>query len=105
EARLIGHSMGGYVALAFLEAYPEKVMGVALLNSTATADTAERKKERDQVISISRKYKRTFVKMAVTNLFAKGGRKRFKKSLKALVEEAYKIQSEAIVATVRVLKN
>src|SRR5699024_7240655 len=64
-----------------------------------------RKKERDQVISISRKYKRTFVKMAVTNLFAKGGRKRFKKSLKALVEEAYKIPSEAIVATVRWLKN
>lgn len=105
KASFIGHSMGGYVALAFLEAYPGKVDRILLLNSSTIADTEERKKERDQVISISRKYKRTFVKMAVTNLFAKDSRKQFKESLQILVEEANKMSSEAIGATVRGLKN
>jgi pimeloyl-ACP methyl ester carboxylesterase len=35
KAILVGHSMGGYVALAFAELYPEYVKGLVLLNSTA----------------------------------------------------------------------
>jgi pimeloyl-ACP methyl ester carboxylesterase len=35
--------MGGYVALAFAELYPENVKALVLLNSTARADSAERK--------------------------------------------------------------
>jgi pimeloyl-ACP methyl ester carboxylesterase len=42
---LVGHSMGGYVALAFAELYPEYVKGLAL-NSTARADSEERKQNR-----------------------------------------------------------
>jgi pimeloyl-ACP methyl ester carboxylesterase len=40
-------SMGGYVALAFAELYPEYVKGLVLLNSTARADSEERKVNRD----------------------------------------------------------
>jgi pimeloyl-ACP methyl ester carboxylesterase len=43
---LVGHSMGGYVALAFAELYPEYVKGLALLNSTARADSEERIEDR-----------------------------------------------------------
>ena len=32
---LAGHSMGGYVALAFAEAYPERLAGLAMVMSAA----------------------------------------------------------------------
>ncbi|RYF63359.1 MAG: alpha/beta fold hydrolase, partial [Cytophagaceae bacterium] len=35
---LIGHSMGGYIALAAAEKYPDRVKGIVLFNSTAFAD-------------------------------------------------------------------
>lgn len=40
---IAGHSMGGYVALAFASAYPERVLGLGLIGSQAVADNAERK--------------------------------------------------------------
>lgn len=47
---LVGHSLGGYVSLAFAEAYPEKVRGLCLFHSTALADSEEKKKSRNQVM-------------------------------------------------------
>lgn len=43
SAFLAGHSMGGYVALAFADAYPARVRGLALVSSQAAADPPERK--------------------------------------------------------------
>ncbi len=44
SAVVIGHSMGGYIALAFAEAYPDAVEGLGLFSSTARPDTEEKKK-------------------------------------------------------------
>lgn len=46
KAMLAGHSMGGYVALAFAKAYPNRVNGLALVSSQAAGDTPERKEGR-----------------------------------------------------------
>jgi pimeloyl-ACP methyl ester carboxylesterase len=46
EVLLAGHSMGGYVALAFAKKYPEKVTGLALVSSQAAGDAPERKEGR-----------------------------------------------------------
>jgi 3-oxoadipate enol-lactonase len=43
SAFLAGHSMGGYVALAFAQACPQRVRGLALVASQTAADTPERK--------------------------------------------------------------
>ena len=43
SAVLAGHSMGGYVALAFADAYPHRTRGLALVASQAAADSPERK--------------------------------------------------------------
>lgn len=45
---LCGLSMGGYVALAFLERWPERVAGLILCNTRSTADTAEAKQAREE---------------------------------------------------------
>jgi len=49
---LVGHSMGGYVAMAFAELFPEKLSGYALFHSTCFADTEEKKRNRDREISL-----------------------------------------------------
>ncbi len=43
RAVLVGHSMGGYVALAFAREYPDRVAGLALVSSQMAPDTPERK--------------------------------------------------------------
>ncbi|MGD0750542.1 MAG: alpha/beta hydrolase [Anaerolineales bacterium] len=48
KTAIAGHSMGGYVALAFVSAYPERVLGLGLVSSQALADTPERKAGRNQ---------------------------------------------------------
>lgn len=48
---LAGHSMGGYLALAYLEKYPDTLKGLQLVHSHAYADKPARKKERNKVAS------------------------------------------------------
>ncbi len=47
---ITGHSLGGYVALAFAENYPEMLAGLGLFHSTALPDTEERKEARAKTI-------------------------------------------------------
>jgi 3-oxoadipate enol-lactonase len=55
QAIIAGHSMGGYVALAFAHAYPGRVLGLGLVASQALADPPERKvaryKEAEHVLA------------------------------------------------------
>jgi 3-oxoadipate enol-lactonase len=46
KATIAGHSMGGYVALAFARLFPERVRGLALVSSQVLADSEERKEGR-----------------------------------------------------------
>jgi pimeloyl-ACP methyl ester carboxylesterase len=46
KAAIAGHSMGGYVALAFARLYPERVSGLGLISSQVLADPEERKQGR-----------------------------------------------------------
>ena len=46
SAYIAGHSMGGYVALAFAHAYPQRVLGLGLLGSQALPDSPESKAAR-----------------------------------------------------------
>lgn len=46
KAAIVGHSMGGYIALAFARLYPARVTGLGLVGSQALADAADRKEAR-----------------------------------------------------------
>jgi pimeloyl-ACP methyl ester carboxylesterase len=46
KAAIVGHSMGGYVALAFTRLYPARVSGLGLVSSQVLADPPDRKEGR-----------------------------------------------------------
>ncbi len=49
---LVGHSMGGYVTMAFVENYPQLLLGYTLFHSTCFADSEEKKENREREISL-----------------------------------------------------
>ena len=70
KATLIGHSMGGYIALAFAELYPESLKSLVLINSTSFNDSPDRKKNRERAIKMVKKDYTTFVRLSIANLFS-----------------------------------
>jgi pimeloyl-ACP methyl ester carboxylesterase len=71
-ASLIGHSMGGYISLAFAEKYPKYLCGFGLFHSTAYADSKEKKMGRLKTIdSIKSKGVFEYLRTSVLNLFSK----------------------------------
>ena len=104
QSVLLGHSMGGYVAMAFAEKHPNEVIGLCLMNSTAQADSKEKKTNRDRAIVAVKKTKNSFVRISITNLFRPKNRTIFSKELKQVKDEALKISIEGIVASLAGMK-
>ena len=68
---VIGHSLGGYVALAMAAREPKALAGLCLFHSTALADTAEKKQNREKVAASVRNYgARPFLETFAAGLFA-----------------------------------
>ena len=104
KAIFIGHSMGGYVALALAENYPGKILGLCLTNSTAQADSKERKINRDRAIKAVKQNYKSFVRMAVTNLFPEENRERLNKEISIVKKEALKTPIQGIIAALEGMK-
>ena len=104
ECTLIGHSMGGYVALAYAEVNSEKINGLCLMNSTAQEDSEERKLNRDRAIKAVKHNHKVFVSMAVTNLFAIDNRTRLSKEIEDAKTEALKTPLQGIIAALEGMK-
>lgn len=77
---IIGHSMGGYVALAFADIFPDHLKGLCLYHSTAYSDNEEKKKDRLRAIKAVKANRGIYTKATIKNLFAT-------KNLKYLKEE------------------
>ncbi|MEO6612171.1 MAG: alpha/beta fold hydrolase [Chitinophagaceae bacterium] len=68
---LIGHSMGGYITMAFAEKYPDRLSGFGLFHSSAFADSEEKKATRLKGIAfINEQGPFEFLKTATPNLFS-----------------------------------
>lgn len=84
---LIGHSMGGYVALAFAEKHPGMLSGLVLFHSTAYADSDERKAQRNKTINYLQEYGvEAFIRPFVPPLFYPPNRERCKDAIQKLIE-------------------
>lgn len=87
----IGHSLGGYLALAYAEKYSEQMAGLVLVNSTCFADNEERKEQRTRAIQLVEKHPEALVQMAIKNLFPKASLERHKIEINKLISDAKKL--------------
>ena len=101
---LVGHSMGGYVALAFAELYPDNVKGLFLLNSTSRADSDERKINRDRAIKAVKQNHTNFVRISISNLFSENNREVLTKEIEKVKLQALKTPLQGIVASLEGMK-
>lgn len=104
KAIFVGHSMGGYVALAFAELYPDSLKGLVLLNSTSRADSEERKKNRDRAIKAVKKDYTTFVRLSIANLFSENNRERLVNEIENVKIQALQTPLQGIVASLEGMK-
>ena len=70
KINLLGHSLGGYVSLAFAEKFPEILESMTLFFSTTVADDDEKKQIRKRSIAVIDENFETFVKTSIPNLFS-----------------------------------
>ncbi len=98
KVTLIGHSMGGYVALAFAELYPENLKKLVLMNSTSYEDNLARKTNRDRAIKMVKKDYASFVRLSIANLFSDANRKILIDEIENVKLEALKTPLQGIVA-------
>lgn len=100
----IGHSMGGYIGLAMLERYPQRVAKLCLMNSTTLADSEEKKVNRDRGITAVKQNHRTFIRLAIPNLFSTTNREKFEAQIEAIVERALNMGPQGIIASLEGMK-
>ena len=100
----IGHSMGGYVSLAFAEKNPDAIEGLCLMNSTANVDSPEKKKNRDRAILAVKQNHKTFIRMAIANLFNPKNRANFSEKIKVITEDAQQTPLQGIIAALEGMK-
>ncbi len=104
KAVFVGHSMGGYVALAFAELFPESIKGLVLLNSTSRADSDERKANRDRAIVAVKQNYASFIRMSIANLFSEDNREKLIDEIEKVKTEALKTPLQGIVASLEGMK-
>ena len=104
KAIVVGHSLGGYVSLAFGEKFPDSVLGLMLVNSTAKGDSDNRKKSRNQLIRMVKKDRLKLLGSLVPSFFNIKNRKTTWQ-IKRYLKMAQNCSEQSIIAAAEGMKN
>lgn len=96
---VVGHSMGGYVALAMLDKYSERLNSITLLSSFATADSEEKCDRRRREIDLVKAGKKSMMARLVPHAgFAPQNTKRLKDWIDDLEELIEITEDKGVIA-------
>jgi pimeloyl-ACP methyl ester carboxylesterase len=99
---MAGHSLGGYVALAFLEKFPARLSGYCLFHSHPFADSEEALRKREREIMIVKAGKKFLMYPEnVKRMFADSNVDMFAGQLESSKKIASGIRGEGIVAVLK----
>jgi pimeloyl-ACP methyl ester carboxylesterase len=98
ECTIMGHSMGGYISLAFAEKYPQMLSSFALVHSSAFADSEEKKANRLKSIEFVKKNgAHEFLKATIFSLYTEAWVANNRAFVEAQVEKSRAFTDEAII--------
>lgn len=93
---LLGHSMGGYITLAFAELYPARLNGFGLIHSTAYADSEEKKANRLKAVELMDQYgAAAFLRNTIPTLFGANFKKEYPQVVQAQIDQAAHFDTKA----------
>jgi len=102
KAFICGHSLGGYVALAFLEMFPERLSGYSLFHSHPFADPPEAIEKRQREIAIVMAGKKDLMYPDnVTRMFASSNIEKYQDALQRSKDIASRIPGDGIIAVLK----
>lgn len=101
---LVGHSMGGYAALAFAELFPDNLKGLCLFHSTCFADSEEKKRERNRAIKLVKADAKVYTKSTIKNLFSVNNIHKHKVEVSFAQKIALKTSNRGIVNSLEGMK-
>lgn len=101
---IVGHSMGGYVALAFAKKHESMLKGLILFHSQANSDSLQAKNNRDRLVEIVRNNKSQFITSFFPSLLAECNREKYSDEIQMLRNEANLISKEGIIAAILGIK-
>lgn len=101
---MIGHSMGGYVTLAFARLYPSMLRGMVLFHSQAAADSPEARENRDRMIHLVRADHAHFIHEFIPSLFAPENKERLAGPIAAMSQQAAQLTPASIIAALEGMK-
>ncbi len=103
---MAGHSMGGYISLALAEKYPDMLSSIALVHSSAFADSEEKKANRLKSIEFVKKngaYE--FLKAVISDLFTEKWASANQEIVDLQIEKSKDFTDEAIIAYYQAMIN
>ncbi|TAE32916.1 MAG: alpha/beta hydrolase [Cytophagales bacterium] len=104
KAVFIGHSMGGYIALAFAERHPNAVSGLVLFHSTVFADDDERKAKRQAAMEqIEQEGSASFIGETIPKMVAETTKAQHPNLVESLQEIGSRIPPDALVTGIRAI--
>lgn len=102
---IVGHSMGGYVGLAFADLFPDSLRGLCLFHSTAYPDGEEKKKDRLRAIHLVKANKTIYTKNTIRNLFAAKNLKYLKDEISFANDIARQTSKQGVVAALHGMRD
>lgn len=103
---IIGHSLGGYVALAFAETYSSTLKGLGLFHSTAFADTDEKRINRDKTIKFLEDFGvAIFAQSFVPPLFNEESRSKYAEEIANITKVAKNTDPLAVIETTKAMRD
>jgi pimeloyl-ACP methyl ester carboxylesterase len=103
---LVGHSMGGYTALAFAEQWPDRVAGLCLFHSHPFADTEVQQQNRDrgiELLALGRKD--LYVGQLFPNLFSMAFKEQHADVVERRILNGQTQSAEGITAALKSMRN
>lgn len=95
---LLGHSMGGYITLAFAEMFADKLQAFGFVHSSAFADSEEKKQVRKKGIRMMEEHGvYSFIKSTAPNLFSQHFKDVHPEKIAALIENGKNFTSQSLI--------
>lgn len=103
---IVGHSMGGYIALELAKLFPQQIKQIVMLNSTAFPDSEEKKHNRDKTAEFLKNMGvEKFIPLFVPNLFSTGFSNLHPNLLENLIKRYQSLSSKGLISATLAMKN